>query len=170
MQDILELIKSRRSIRKFEQDKSVDDDTINKILEAGRWAPSGLNNQPWRFMIIRDPDKKKEISECTKYGSIILGAPVLIVVFFDQDRGYNRTKDIQAIGACIQNMLLAIHGLGLGAVWLGEILNQRERVEEILDVSKNHELQAVIALGYPVEDEKNKSGSRVPLERLILKA
>ena len=78
---VMEVIKSRRSIRKF-QDKPVDDDTIRKIIEMGTWAPSGLNNQPWKFVIIKDKELKDKIAECTKYSKIIKDAPVCIVINF----------------------------------------------------------------------------------------
>jgi nitroreductase len=70
------------------------------------------------------------------------------------------------MGACIQNMLLAIHHLGLGAVWLGEILNNREAVEKILDVPESCELMAVVALGHPAEPRGK--GSRRALARVII--
>jgi nitroreductase len=87
-------------------------------------------------------------------------------VFLDNAKSYNRVKDVQAIGACIQNMLLAIHGLGLGGVWLGEILKNRESVEQMLGAPAECELMAVIALGHPAE-EKGK-GDRVSLNEVIL--
>ena len=94
----------------------------------GSWAPSGLNNQPWRFVIVRDSQLRSDLADCTKYGKIIRNAPVCIAVFMDQSKSYDRVKDLQAIGACIQNMLLSIHDLGLGAVWLGEILNKKGKL------------------------------------------
>ena len=163
---VMEAIKSRRSIRKF-KDKSVDDDTIIKIIEMGTWAPSGLNNQPWKFMIIKDKELKAKIAKCTKYSRIIKDAPVCIAVFLDNSQSYNRIKDIQAIGACIQNMLLTIHAMGLGGVWLGEILNKREEVEQILNVPPELELMAVVALGYPAES--GGKGVRKPLSEVILR-
>jgi nitroreductase len=79
---------------------------------------------------------------------------------------YNATKDYQAAGACIQNMLLAIHGLGLGGVWLGEILNQETQVHGVLKTDPDQlELMAVIALGYPAQ---KGSSSRKSLSQLFL--
>ena len=162
---MLEEIRTRRSIRKFTT-VNVDDETLDRIIEMGTWAPSGLNNQPWKFVIVSDQEVKTELSSQTKYAHIIKGAPVCIAVFLDNEQSYNRIKDIQALGACIQNMLLAIHHLGLGAVWLGEILNNRETVEKILAVPENCELMAVVALGHPSE-QKGK-GSRRGIEQVIL--
>ncbi len=164
--EVLRVIRERRSIRKFTPEK-VDKKLIEIILEAGRWAPSGLNNQPWRFVLVLEDEKKKSsLAACTKYGKIIQGAPALIVVLIDREVMYNSTKDYQAIGACIQNMLLAIHALGLGGVWLGEILNRSEDVLSILGVDgQRYELMAVIALGYPAKEGKSH---RKPLNELIL--
>lgn len=162
---MLEEIRTRRSIRKY-TDEDIDDNTVNQIIEMGTWAPSGLNNQPWRFVVIRDPDLKERLSRQTKYSSIIQRAPVCIAVFLDQSQSYDRVKDIQAIGACVQNMLLAVHSQKLGGVWLGEILKNRGSVEEILRVPKDCELMAVIALGHPAEEKG--PGSRKPLEEVVI--
>ncbi|MFN3534458.1 MAG: nitroreductase family protein, partial [Desulfatiglandales bacterium] len=128
--ETLEAIRTRRSIRKFLTEE-VPDQTLNIILEAGTWAPSGMNNQPWKFVLIKDPKMKEELSRLTKYGKIISLAPVSIAVFLDNTLSYDRVKDIQAIGACLQNMLLTIHDLGLGGVWIGEILKNKEKVAQL---------------------------------------
>ena len=146
--DIFEIIKTRRSIRKFTEEP-VPDEVIDRIIEAGIWAPSGLNNQPWKFAIIRDNELKTKISGLTHYSQIVLSSNVLIAVFLDHSSGYDRTKDSQAIGACIQNMLLFIHSIGLGAVWLGQILKNRDKVLELIKGPEELELMAVIALGHP---------------------
>ena len=164
-EDCLNIIKTRRSIRKFTPD-DVDDATIEKIIEMGTWAPSGLNNQPWRFVIIKDKSMKRELARLTKYSHIIEGAPACIAVFLDNGASYDRVKDIQAIGACLQNMLLAIHAMGLGGVWLGEILKRREEVEKLLEVPEPYELMAVVAFGRPAQDAP--SGKRKPLSEVIL--
>ncbi|MBU4266536.1 MAG: nitroreductase family protein [Candidatus Altiarchaeota archaeon] len=162
--EILDIIKNRRSVREF-LDKEVDDSLIEKILEAGRWAPSGLNNQPWRFVIVRDRAMKDGLAEQTKYGHIIKGAPASIAVFLDNSAGYDRTKDVQAMGACIQNMLLEAHSLGLGTCWLGEILNKKEAVGEILNTPGEFELMAVIAVGHPAK--KQRTSERKPMGGLL---
>ncbi|SPD72191.1 Nitroreductase [uncultured Desulfobacterium sp.] len=162
---MLEKIRSRRSIRKFTVD-DVDEKTVDLIIEMGTWAPSGINNQPWRFVIVRDQHIRNEISTQTRYSKIIQNAPVCIAVFLDHSRSYNYIKDVQAIGACLQNMLLTIHHLGLGGVWLGEILKNRQEVEKILGVPEGMELMAVIALGHTTE--KSGQGNRRPLSEVIL--
>jgi len=163
--DILDIIKSRRSIRKFDG-RPVQDNLLDHVLEAGRWAPSGLNNQPWRFAVVRDRATRDKISGLTRYSSIVKDAEVLIAVFLDTPSGYHVVKDAQAIGACLQNMLLEAHSLGLGAVWLGEILKNKEQVREILGLANDLELMAVIALGHPAESPGPRS--RKELKDLIV--
>ena len=141
-------IKDRRSIRAFTA-QEVDEKTIDKILDAGRWAPSGLNNQPWRFAVITEKGLKDELSGLTRYDAVIKSAYAVIAVFLDTAAGYERTKDLQAIGACIENMLLAITGLGLGGVWLGEILKSGDEVKRLTGAPDAYEFMAAIALGYP---------------------
>jgi Nitroreductase len=162
---MLEEIRSRRSIRKFTA-AEVDDQTIDTIIEMGTWAPSGLNNQPWKFVVVKEKEMLNKLSQQTVYAHIIKNAPVCIAVFLDNKASYNREKDIQAIGACIQNMLLAIHHLGLGGVWLGEILKNRKQVEKLLEVTDGVELMAVVGLGHPAE--KPGKGTRKPLDQVIL--
>jgi len=162
---VLQLIKNRRSVRKFKK-KTIPAKLIDEILESGRWAPSGLNNQPWRFMVL-DQESKDSLAEFTHYSRIIKGADKVLIVFLDKGASYNYEKDLMAIGACIQNMLLYIHSKGLGACWLGEILNQRNEICKLLKTSGSLELEAVIALGYPLSS--NKPTKRKSLKSLMLK-
>ena len=144
--DMLETIRSRRSIRRYASQLPQDEE-LDKILEAGRWAPSGLNNQPWRFLKITDKAKKDGLAAFTKYGKIIMEAPAVLVVCMDVADSYNRDKDLMAIGACIQNMLLEAHALGLGTCWLGEILNKKQELAKYLKLDKDLEIMAVITMG-----------------------
>ncbi len=153
---VLKAIYERRSVRHFAP-AAVEPEKIYKILKAGAWAPSGLNNQPWRFAVVIDEIKKKAISELTRYKQVVLNAPVLLPVFIDKMAMYHTTKDHQAMGACLQNMLLAAHSLGLGAVWLGEILKNAEAVRNILALPEELELMAVIAMGYPAKVGQNST-------------
>jgi nitroreductase len=163
--DVIKAIKGRRSIRKF-KNKPIDKEKIKRILEAGRWAPSGLNNQPWKFCLIKNKDLKTKISSLTKSSSIVKSAYCLICVFLDEDRVYNVEKDLQSTGACIQNMLLAATSLGVGTCWLGEILNERSKVQTLLKTSSNLRLEAVVAVGLPAHSPKAK---RYILKKFILK-
>lgn len=164
MADLLPSIRKRRSIRKYTK-RRVELSKINKVLEAGRWAPSGLNNQPWRFLVIRDEIRQTTLAGLTRYGHILKNAPCLIVVCMDNADSYNREKDLMSCGACIENMLLEATALGLGTCWLGEILNKRDAAERALGLDPDLELVAVVAMGYPAHKPK---GCRKALERFRL--
>ena len=165
MNPVLDAIYKRRSVRDFTSDL-IDRDTILEIIRAGTWAPSGLNNQPWRFAIVTDQTMKAEFEDLTRYAKVIHKANVLIPVFVDRDAMYHEIKDHQAIGACLQNMLLAAHSLGLGAVWLGEILKNSVGVRNLLGLSEKLDLMAVLALGHPAHRDQNSS--RKALEEVIV--
>jgi nitroreductase len=162
---IMEAIRTRRSVRQFTKER-VPDEAVNQVLEAGLWAPSGKNNQPWKFAIIQDVALRESLAVLTHSRSIIQGAPVSIAVFLDHSRVYDRTKDVQAVGACIQNMLLTIHSLGLGGVWLGEILKNTEKVGELLGTDSHLELMAVVAFGHAAK--RPGAGERDSMEKRIV--
>jgi len=163
--DILRVIKSRRSIRKYSK-KNIDPVRVELILEAGRWAPSGLNNQPWKFLVVRDKKEKEALGGFTEYGEIIRRADICICVFLDKRESYHREKDIMAVGACVENMLLEACSLGIGSCWLGEILNKRKKAEQFLVADKKLELMAVIALGIPCGEKV--TGRRKKLSKIML--
>jgi nitroreductase len=162
---ILQAIHDRRSVRQF-VDAPVPRDLIRTALEAAAWAPSGLNNQPWRFAIIWDKPLQVALAALTRYSNIVESAGVLIAVFLDKEDSYDYTKDCQAVGACLQNLLLALHSMDLGAVWIGEILKNKERVVETLGLPERLELMAVVAAGHPAH--RNQKSHRRPIEELIL--
>ncbi len=159
--ELMEGIYTRRSVRQF-TDRPVRREQLHEIIRAGTWAPSGRNNQPWRFATITDRGVLDELASLTKYGAIIEGAPACIAVFADRAAMYDDVKDHQAVGACIQNMLLAAHGMGLGAVWLGEILRNAGKVRALVGLPEGLELMAVVALGHPVPKERVSQRAGVP--------
>jgi nitroreductase len=163
---LMEVIRTRRSIRQF-RNGPVSEDTVNEILEAGSWAPSGKNNQPWKFAVIRDAEMKGALATMTHYRATVREATVCIAVFLDTSRSYDRTKDVQAVGACLQNMLLAIHSIGLGGVWLGEILKNKEKVAELLGAESGLELMAVIAMGHPGEKAMHFLAGEGPVRKRL---
>ncbi len=163
--ETMEAIRTRRSVREY-TGEAVSEEELDRLIGAARWAPSGLNNQPWRFMKVTNRDLIDGLSELTKYRGVVSGAEALIAVFLDGREIYDRTKDLQSSGAAIQNILLAAHDMGLGACWLGEILNRREEAEELLKVSGDLEMVALVALGRPVA--KERAGVRHPMEDMLI--
>jgi nitroreductase len=158
-------ITSRRSVREF-TDEPVAETELDSLIEAARWAPSGLNNQPWRFMKVTERSLIVEMSGLTRYRGVVAGAQALIAVFLDSEAMYDRTKDLLSAGAAIENLLLAATDTGLGACWLGQILARREDVQELLQTPGDLELVAVVAIGHPTE--KERTGVRHPLATFVV--
>ncbi len=163
---VLEAIYQRRSIREFTE-QEIDLELIREIIRAGIWAPSGLNNQPWRFVIVRDHDVREQLSRQTHYGHIVQGARALVAVYLDREAIYDEVKDHQAAGACIENMLLAAEALGLGAVWLGQILKNRVEVNKIFKLADRFDLMALLAMGHP--RHRRQRSNRKDINEFILK-
>ena len=164
--DLLEALPPSRSIRAY-TDQPVTREQLREIMHAGTMAPSGRNNQPWRFVTIQNRETIHKLAQFTSYSHIIGKAAACIAVFIDKTAMYHEVKDHQSMGACIQNMLLAAHGMGLGAVWLGEILKSADAVRELVAVPKDMELMAVVAIGHPAG--KGGTSNRRPVEDVLLK-
>jgi len=153
--DIFDIFKLRRSIRSFTS-KSISEEQIEKIIDAARWAPSAGNIQPWEFIIIRRPEIKREIAKAALNQIFIEDAPVVIVVCADEvrsgriygSRGAN-LYCIQDTAAAIENMLLAICALDLGACWVGAF--DEDEVRRILKIPRGLRPVAIIPIGYPAE-------------------
>ena len=154
---------TRRSVRVY-TDKAVSDSDLNAVIEAGIHAPYG-RNQLWRFAVITDAALISELAGLTIYKKFVSTAKALIVVFHDQDLGYHEIKDAQTMGACIQNMLLTAHDLGLGAVWIGEILKNEDAVRSLCNAPASYRLSAVLSIGYPAKEGVYEE--RAPLAEVV---
>ena len=142
-EDLLEFIKNRRSIRSF-QDKKVPENEIHMILEAGRWAPSASNKQPWEFYLIRDKEILKEISKNAIYGRHIKRAPFAIAIVGKKTTSPNYY--IQDTSLVSMTMMLMAWSLGIGTCWIGSM--NREKAKEILGLTENDYLLTVLPMGY----------------------
>jgi len=149
--DLLELIKTRRSIRKY-KDKEVSKELIMKVLEAGRWASSASNNQPWRFVVVSDIDLIKKIgASSTVIGVInrfVETAPVIVVIF---SQAHHRWVDLDC-GICAQNIMLEAHSLGPGTCFIGAF--RRNNIKNILGISEKARIIGLITLGYTGEEQQ----------------
>jgi nitroreductase len=158
--DILELIKFRRSIRNFTLE-DISDKEVKMILEAGRWAPSAGNLQPWKFIVIRSLETKKKLACAALSQSFIERAPVVIVVCADENKSgrvYGRRGInlycIQDTAAAIQNILLAVCALGLGACWVGAF--NEDMLRTFLNLPKGLKPVAIIPIGHPIRNQLSK--------------
>jgi nitroreductase len=163
---ILQAIKERRSIREF-TDQPVSEKDLLTLIEAAIWAPSGKNNQPWRFVLLTDAEVRNTIADLTLYRHIVANCQSLIVVYLDTEAMYDEVKDHQSAGAAIQNILLTAESLGLGTVWLGQILKNKHEVNVELGISSRYDLMAVVAVGYPAH--RNQKSHRKNVNDFILK-
>jgi len=153
--DILQFIKSRRSIRKF-TNSPVEKNDIEAILEAARWAPSAGNCQPWRFIVVTNSKKIRKFDPFF-HQPWVENAPVVIAVLAAPDDSYRRYGPssayyVQDCSAATQNMLLMAHGLGLGTVWIGAF--SKEQVRKQLKIEPEYEVFALVCLGH--YDNKGK--------------
>lgn len=166
MKKIHSLLKSRKSCRKYLA-KSVSMQDVYTILEGARWAPSGKNGQPWRFVIVKEKKIKNRIADCSIYKEWMREADTYIVIYLDKESSYNYKKDLQAIGAAIENICLQASSMGIGTCWIGEILVKEREVNKIINVPDTYELMAVICVGYADEDVERTN--RIELNKLIYK-
>lgn len=166
---VLEAIRNRRSIIRFET-TPIEEGKIQAILEAGRWAPSVLNRQPWRFIIVKDPTIKEALSEIapTIFKAGMREAPLCIAISVDpQEEPYHFIEDASA---ATQNMALAAHSLGLGSCWIGifrlegEKGTSEEKIKNILEIPKTHRVIALLPIGIPKYFVEK---TRKPLSQLV---
>lgn len=144
--ETLEVIRTRRSIRRY-RPEPVPEEVLEKILEAGRWAPSASNAQPWKFIVISDPEVRRNVGRLFLFGPFLAQAPLGIAVVVDP-RG--SSCPIQDGTLATYAMMLAAHSLGLGTCWINPSANE-DRVKEILGIPRDRKIICVISLGYPAE-------------------
>lgn len=150
--DAIEALLGRRSIRKY-TGEPVSEADIETILKAAVAAPSAGNQQPWHFVVITDRDQLAAAAESTPYGSMLCECAVAIVVCADTRDLKHDVMWQQDCSAATENALVAIHALGLGAVWLG-FWPKMERVTPLkaaLGMPEGVEPLSVLAIGHPAE-------------------
>ncbi len=159
--DILDLIKTRRSIRRYTADP-ISEQEINKILEAGRWAPSASNSQPWKFIVLRGPEARKKLAGALPWGGFLAQAALGIAVIIDDTASTHAAEDG---AAATENILLEAHSLGLGACWIGTYGSPHEaHAKKALKVPESQRLLSVIAIGHPAETPRR---ARKPIAELV---
>lgn len=155
--DILEAINSRRSIRKF-TGEVISDEDLKAILQAGFQAPSAHNLQPREYIVVKDKDTIEKINEFHQYTKMLPKAGCGIVVCGDKEKQPETGFLVADCSASIENMLLAAHGLGLGAVWCGiySAENLVKSMSELLDLPEHIVPIGMVVVGTKVEDKKEK--------------
>lgn len=157
--DTLTCIRTRREIRDY-LEKPIPGESLNRILEAGRLAPSSKNSQPWHFVVIRDKETLAKISELTPTGEHIAKAPLAIAVLMDSAK----LPEIDGTRA-IQNMVLAAWGLGIGACWVANFYE--DGVKDVLGAPQRMKLITVMPFGYPTQPKTKRKKIRKPIEEIV---
>ncbi len=152
--EALRNVLERTSVRRF-ADRKVSAEDLAALLHAGMSAPSGVNKQPWEFIVVDDKGLLKDLSEALPYAKMAAMAPVAIVVCGNSDRflsGDDSELWVQDLSAASENILLAAHALGLGAVWtcLYPHEDRMEPVKKILNIGEGIIPFNLIPIGYPL--------------------
>ena len=170
MQDFLTLLQHRRSIRKY-QERSVEREKTDKILQAALMSPAGKRLNPWEFVVVEDREVLCRMSKCRTYGSQLLeGSPLGIVICADHQLSDTWQFDC-AITA--MNMMLEATDLGLGSCWV-QIYNREtedhvsaeEMVRQLLDIPEHMAVVCVLSIGYINEDRKPYDLAKLPYNKI----
>ncbi len=168
---VLETIRERRSTVRFKS-VQVGKQKIQQILEAGRWAPSFMNRQPWEFIVVTDPEVKRQLSQIgvrvTLFSEGIKQSSAVIVVVVDPNKDPHHYIEDGSVAT--QNMTLAAHSLGLASYWIGVInlkgekRSPEEAVKETLKIPKELRVIALLPIGIPAYEERS---DRKPLIDIV---
>jgi len=165
MNEVLRTIKNRRTIRRFKSDP-IENEKLQAILDAGRWAPSFSNLQPWRFIVIKDQNLKNALDKAARESVLHLGineAPVVILVCVD--RRIDPLHAIEAGAAATQNMTLAATSLGLGAGWIGIWGTEAEAsIQKLFKLPETVRAVSLLPIGIP---DESPEGHRKPMEEFM---
>lgn len=166
---MFEAIKDRRSVRAFKS-KPVSEEFLVRILEAAQWAPSAGNCQARDFIIVNDFNVKRRLCDAALGQSFIEEAPIDLVVCANEERSSRRYGDrgrelycLLDAASAVQNILLAIHALGLGACWVGAFHDAN--VTKNLNLPRWLRPVAIIPIGYPAE--KPRTPSRMGIKAFV---
>jgi len=160
--NVIEAIKGRRSIRHY-LPQPVEEEKLEQILDAARWAPSASNRQPWHFIVVRDPEMRQRLAKPHPYGRWMKESPVVIVVLGDPKRSerYHLCDPHNAV----MNLLLAAYSLGLSTCWMGVRDNDFEQIyKDLLGIPEHMRVICTVAVGYSTVEA---SSERLPLEKVV---
>jgi nitroreductase len=164
--DVFEAVRTRRSIRAY-QDKPVEKEKLNQVLEAGRLSPSAVNLQPWHFISVTDKTARESLLSAYNHHWFV-NAPVIIVGCALPDEAWERQDREEYwkvdVAIAMQSMVLVARELGLGTCWIGAF--KEESVKEALGIPREVRVVALTPLGYPAE-QKGPVVDRKPLDEIV---
>ena len=152
--ELYEALHGRRSIRKYAPG-TVDDATLERILRAGMAAPSAVNEQPWHFLVIRDKQTLEAISHSHPYAEMVAHAALAIIVCADMNLVKRADYWQHDCAAATQNILLAVHGEGLGSVWVGVYPREARMAEvrRVISLPDHVHPFCILPIGVPGESK-----------------
>ena len=170
MDSFFELVKTRRSIRKY-LDKPIEQEKIKQITTAALMSPASKRSNPWEFVVIEDKNTLKKLSECRPHGSTMLeNAPLGIVVIADTTKSDVWLEDVSIAALIIQ---LQAHELGLGSCWVQVYNREKEQgllaeeyIKELLNIPSHYGVLNIVSIGYPDEDRKPYDLEKLPYEKV----
>ena len=142
--EVFDAIQRRKSVRTYAP-APLPIELVEKILEAARLAPSAMNVQPWYFIVVTDPEKRKRISKSGRFAGFLKESPVVIVGCGDKKA--SPKWHIVDVSIAMQNIVLAATAEGLGTCWVGSF--DEELVKELLKIPEQFKVVALLAMGYP---------------------
>ena len=157
----IDTVLTRRSIRRYEK-QDIPKDVLDKILEAGRQAPSAGNKQPWHFIVLSDYDIKEKLSH-GKWNTFVKDSAVTIVGCGYIGDEYGRKWSTVDISIALQNMVIAAWGLGIGSCWIGDF--KEAEVKSLLNIPEDRKVIALVTFGYPAE--KIESREKKPIDEIV---
>ena len=156
------VIQSRHSVRKFKSE-DIPTEFIRKAIECASKAPTGRNKQPWIFVVIKNKDTLKKISDLAPNGGFISGANVGFLVFGESDWKFT----VEDCSAATENLLLALHAYGYGGCWIaGNQMSYADKVRELVQVPNTYKLVSIVAAGVP-DVGGITLAEKIPFEKLI---
>ena len=169
--EFYDVVRTRRSVRSYKPDP-VPEEVLNRVLEAVRIAPSGSNRQPWRWILVKDPETKRKLAEACNGQMWIAEAP-LAVVACGRNLHYNRGGYMGDMSMLVDlsigftHLILAARNEGLGTCWIGSFDN--DKVKKLLGVPEDWNVVGITPLGYPAAGEAafRVPRNRKPLEEIV---
>jgi len=144
--DALEALRTRRSIRRF-QETVVPREMVETIIDCARQAATARGVQPWEFVVVTEAGMRRRLAETLEYGKFVAQAPVAVVVLCQDTKYY-----LEDGAAATENMLVAATALGLGSCWIaGDKKPYADFIRATIGAPDDYKLIAVVALGYPAE-------------------
>lgn len=161
--ELLEGIMSRQSVRVFDEGREVEEGKLRAIVAAGMNAPTAMEQEAWRFLSVTDRELMTKMSDYSKWWKMLKRCPLAIVVMTDPSVRDGMDEELQIVSSscAAENMLLAAHALGLGAVYLGICKNDENYSEfiELLGIPQPFRVMGVLAMGYPKQPQKPRVDS-----------